>query len=66
MMPANERLFLVDLGYCCFGMVSVAGTVVMAAPIAKWMRGKTLAEVKPWLLAKKAHVTECFPVPTAL
>jgi len=58
-MPPSDRFFWVDIGYACFGIGSQNGTVCYAAPIAAWMVGKTLAEVRPWLLAKKATVIEC-------
>lgn len=53
-----ERLFWIDLHYACIGIVSVNDTVTMAPPIVKWMVGKKLAEIKPWLLQKKAVVKE--------
>lgn len=58
---ANKRLFQVDVGYACFGIVSEDDVVTLAAPIAKWMEGKTLQQIKPWLLAKKAIVKEVKP-----
>lgn len=54
----TERLFQIDLGYCCFGMASIDGVVTLVAPIGGWMRGKRLKEIKPWLLQKKAKVVE--------
>jgi hypothetical protein len=53
-----ERVFLIDLHYACFGIVANGNTVTEAAPIAAWMKGKTLQEIRPWLLAKKAKVVE--------
>lgn len=54
-----ERAFLVDIGYACFGIVSHNSIVTDAPPIAKWMVGKALHEIKPWLLSKRARVLEC-------
>lgn len=54
----DERWFQIDLGYACFGMQSINGTVTETAPIGKWMVGKTLQEIKPWLLKKNAIVIE--------
>lgn len=34
------------------------GIVKTAAPIAKWMEGKSLEQIKPWLIQKKAKVKE--------
>jgi len=53
-----ERVFLIDLHYACFGIVANADTVTDAAPIAAWMKGKTLQEIKPFLVRKKAKVVE--------
>lgn len=55
----TQRLFLIDLKYACFGMESTDGIITLVAPIGAWMKGKTLQEVKPWLLKKGAKVTEC-------
>lgn len=55
---AGMRLFHVDVGYACYGIVSEGGAVTQAAPIAAWMIGKTLQEIKPFLLQKKAIVKE--------
>lgn len=53
-----ERFFWIDLHYACFGIETNAGIVAAAPPIAAWMRGKTLAEIKPFLVRKKAKVVE--------
>ncbi len=53
------RCFWVDLGYACFGIAADGdGVVREAAPIAAWMLGKTLQEIKPFLLRKGAKVVE--------
>lgn len=53
-----SRLFHIDVVYACFGIEATNGTITMTAPIADWMKGKKLEEVKPWLLKRKAKVTE--------
>jgi len=56
------RVFWVDIGYACFGIASDSrGVVREAAPIAAWMIGKTLAEIKPFFLKKRAKVVELPP-----
>jgi hypothetical protein len=52
------RLFWIDIHYACFGVVSIDNVVSEAPPIARWMIGKSLAEIKPWLLQRKAKVIE--------
>lgn len=53
-----ERLFFVDIHYACFCIISVDNIIVDCAPIVKWMKGKTLQQVKQWLLNKQAKVIE--------
>lgn len=53
-----NRFFWVNIHYATFGISSENNIVTDAAPIAKWMIGKTLQEIKPWLLNKKAKVIE--------
>lgn len=55
----DVKLYHIDLGYACFGIVTLDGKVTAAPPIATWMTGKSLQEIKPWLLQKKAKVKEC-------
>jgi len=54
----KKRLFLIDIHYACFGIESVFDIVSDAPPIARWMIGKELKEIKPWLLSKKAIIKE--------
>lgn len=53
-----ERFFWIDIHYACFGMESSGGIVTDSAPIAAWMRGKTLQEIKPFLVKRQAKVIE--------
>lgn len=52
------RFFWVDLHYACVGIESRDSIIIAAPPIVAWMHGKTLQEIKPWLLSKKAKVIE--------
>lgn len=54
----KERWFWINLGYATFGISSVDDIVKTTAPIANWMVGKKLSEIKPWLIKKKAKVVE--------
>ena len=54
-----KRLFLIDVGYACYGMESTDNIITLVAPMAQWMLHKSLQEVKPWLIKKKAKVVEC-------
>lgn len=40
------KLFWVDTGYACAGVVCSAGQVIEAAPIYRWMVGRSMAEVE--------------------
>jgi hypothetical protein len=53
-----KRMFWVDIHYACFGVISEDSVIIDTAPIFMWAKGKTLAEVKNWLLKKKAIVKE--------
>ena len=55
----DVKVYHINLGYACFGIVTLNGKVTAAPPIATWMTGKSLQEIKPWLVKKKAKVKEC-------
>ena len=44
--------------HATFGIVSENETIKEAAPIAKWMIGKSLKEIKPYLKKHNATVKE--------
>jgi len=52
------RLFYIYIHYACFGILSENDIIISTPPIAAWMAGKTLQEIKPWLLKRKAKVIE--------
>lgn len=52
------RFFWVDVGFACYGIEATDGRVSAVAPIAGWMLGKTLAEIRPYLAGKRAKVVE--------
>lgn len=54
----NKRYFWINLPYACFGIISLDGMIIDTAPIAAWMKGKNLQDIKPWLKKKKAAVEE--------
>jgi hypothetical protein len=58
MIDRTIRNFWVDLGYGTCYMGAKDGVVVDAAPLISWMNGKTLEEIRPWLIKKKAVVKE--------
>ena len=57
LMPLT-RTFWVDIGYACYGIIAENGRVIDAAPIASWMIGRTLKEIRPFLVRKRAIVQE--------
>lgn len=59
----TERWFFVNVHYACFGIGAEDSKIFFAPPIATWMIGKTLQEIKPWLLQKKAQVIELKQTP---
>jgi hypothetical protein len=52
------RWFYISLSYATYGIRSTNDIVDIAAPIASWMIGKKLSEIKPFLLKNKAKVFE--------
>lgn len=50
------RMYRVTLSYACYGIAVCAGRVVDTPPIAKWMEGKTFAEVEQWVKNKGGTV----------
>lgn len=53
-----ERWFYINVHFACYGIGAQDGTIFFAPPIAAWMIGKTLLEVKPYLIQHKAEVIE--------
>jgi len=53
-----ERFFWVDIHYACFGILAKDNIVKDTAPIVRWMIGKALVDIKPWLLGRRAIVKE--------
>lgn len=49
-------LYQVKLPYAVFGIVLTDGVVSEAAPIGKWMVGKSLNFIKAWVLQRKGTV----------
>ncbi len=52
------RSFYISLDYAAFGIISFNDIVVDTAPIAQWMKGKYLKDLRSWLISKKAKVLE--------
>jgi len=53
-----KRFLYISISYATFAIESTENIVTLTPPIAKWMRGKSLQQIKPWLLKKKAKVIE--------
>ena len=54
----EKRFFWICIDYATFGITAVNGVIRQAAPIASWMIGKELKDIKPFLLEKDAKVVE--------
>jgi hypothetical protein len=53
-----NKTFYISLPYATFGVVSCNGKIVSAAPIARWVVGKTEAYVLEYYRKRKADVVE--------
>ena len=50
---------MVDVGYACFGVYfSTEGVCSEVPPIAKWMIGKSIDEIRKWVKSKKGKMEE--------
>jgi len=47
-MSFLEQLYQIDCGHACGGIVVLHDCVIDAAPIFRWMVGKSYAEVASW------------------
>ena len=55
--PQPERLYQIDVGYACFGVIlGPAGRIVDAAPIGRWMIGKGKEVVARWVNSKRGSI----------
>ena len=54
----KEKLLQIDSGYYCAGIVIYKDAVIKAAPIIKWMQGKTEAFVRNYCKRKKFILNE--------
>lgn len=48
----DETLYRVTLSYACFGVIGKGGIVIEAAPIARWMEGKSIEAARSWVKSK--------------
>lgn len=63
-MEKGAKLYSVDTGYACAGVVVDAGGVVVeAAPIFGWMLGKPWAKVCQWMKIEKIELCAEHPDP---
>lgn len=52
-------LYQVDIGYACFGVEVKHKIVIDAAPIGRWMIGKTWKDVRLWIENKDGNIVKC-------
>jgi len=53
---AITRLIRVTTSYYCAAMIESGGVIIEAAPILRWTIGKTLEQITPSLMKKKAKI----------
>jgi hypothetical protein len=51
-----KELWQITTSYFCCGILIKKGVCVDAAPIMGWAKGKTLGEIKAWVLKKKGTI----------
>lgn len=53
------KTYWISLSYATFGIqTNECNIVVNTAPIANWMKGKTILEIYAWVLKKKGIIKE--------
>lgn len=66
-LPRGNMLYRINLPYSCYGViirVEYGQTgVVDAAPIARWMIGKSLEAVSRWVRQKGGYIEDYAPAP---
>ena len=48
--------YIIDLPYACFGIETKDEIITKTPPIAKWMKGHTIAFVKAWVEKKRGNI----------
>ena len=54
-------LMQIDVGYACYGITTNNSVVVDAAPIARWMIGKSIIYVSDWVKRKRGTIKYVYP-----
>lgn len=57
-MPTKKYLYQVRLSYATYGIVVQDGYIRRAAPIARWMEGREISDIKKWIINKKGGEIE--------
>jgi hypothetical protein len=50
------KVYQIDMGYACFGILENEGRVIAAAPIAKWTIGKEIDYVISYYRKKRSLI----------
>jgi len=56
MSSTDDQLYRIVLSYACFGIVVRNGTIIAAAPIAKWSVGKKLNTMVQYVRRKNGQI----------
>ena len=52
----SKMLYYVELDYACYGLVVEKEIVIKAPPIARWMQGKNIKEIRRWIKKKGGQI----------
>ena len=61
--PVFKILYQVNLPYAVFGIVVINNVVHEAAPMGKWMKGKSLEYIEGWVSQRNGVVEPVKSVP---
>jgi hypothetical protein len=55
-VSTQDKLYQITLDYACFGILVCDDYVIAAAPIGKWMIGKTIYQIESWVNNKNGRL----------
>lgn len=58
LFSSQQRLFQIDAGYYCAGLIVEDVLIIDSAPILKWMIGKYITEIEQYCKYKKFKLIE--------
>lgn len=58
MIHSKPKLYRIELPYAVFGIEAIDDEIINAAPMGSWMKGRSLAFIKTWVMVKYGTIEE--------